>query len=183
MTEVKLVEERVNIPSNVRVSLVGREITVEGPMGKVRRLMEHPCINVELEDGAINLSIRRKSRAAYALLGTYRAHLLNMFQGVTKGFEYRMKVVYSHFPINVSVKRKKVLIENFLGEKSPRFANVVGDTKVTVKGGELSLVGPEIEDVGQSAANIERATRIKGYDPRVFQDGIYIVKKGRRKEG
>ncbi|MEW5937964.1 MAG: 50S ribosomal protein L6 [Candidatus Thermoplasmatota archaeon] len=182
MVEVKLAEEQVPIPSDVKVAMAGREITVEGAKGKVKRVMDHPSITIEMGDGVVSLSTSSKSKAACALLGTYRAHLLNMFRGVTKGFEHRMKVVYSHFPISVSVKGKTVLIENFLGEKSPRTARVVGDTKVTVKGGDITLTGPDIEDVGQSAANIERATRIKGYDPRVFQDGIYIVKKGSRKE-
>jgi len=39
------------------------------------------------------------------------------------------------------------------------------------------LNGPNLEDAGQTAANIERATKIKGFDPRVFQDGIYIIEK------
>jgi len=39
-----------------------------------------------------------------------------------------------------------------------------------------------VEQVGQSAANIERASRIREYDPRVFQDGIYLVERAHLKE-
>jgi large subunit ribosomal protein L6 len=42
----------------------------------------------------------------------------------------------------------------------------------------VTLWGVNKEEVAQSAANIEQATRIRRYDPRVFQDGIYIVRKG-----
>jgi large subunit ribosomal protein L6 len=91
-----------------------------------------------------------------------------------------MKIVYSHFPIKASVKGDMFVIENFLGERSPRKTKIVGDTKITIKGDEITLTGINIEDVGQTAANIELATRIKGFDPRVFQDGIYITSKGWR---
>jgi large subunit ribosomal protein L6 len=88
-----------------------------------------------------------------------------------------MKIVYAHFPIKTAIKGDTFVVENFLGEKCPRKTKILGDTKVTVKGDQVLLNGPNVEDVGQTAANIERATKIKGFDPRVFQDGIYIVEK------
>src|SRR5690606_1375479 len=98
-------------------------------------------------------------------------------KGVTEGFTYRMKIVYAHFPMSVKVAGDSVVIENFLGERHPRRARIVGDTKVQVKGDEVEVSGINKEDVGQTMANIEQATRIKGRDPRVFQDGIYLVSK------
>ena len=111
-------------------------------------------------------------------MGTFRSHITNMIIGVTAGFEYKMKIVYSHFPVKTSVKGDKFVIENFLGEKYPRSASILGDTKISTKGDEVVLTGSDKEHVGQTAANIEQITRIKGYDPRVFQDGIYITQKG-----
>ena len=102
-----------------------------------------------------------------------------MIKGVKNGFEYRMKIVYSHFPMKTTVRKDGLYIENFLGESSPRKAKIIGSTKVQVSGDEVILTGNNKEDTGQTAANIELATNIKGYDPRVFQDGIYIVSKGR----
>ena len=89
-----------------------------------------------------------------------------------------MKIVYSHFPMRVNVKDRNVVIENFLGERHPRFADIRGDTEVSVKGDTVTLKGINKEDVSQTAANIEKAAVIRGYDPRVFQDGIYITFKG-----
>ena len=59
-----------------------------------------------------------------------------------------------------------------------RKARIMGATKVKVSGEEVSLTGPNVEHVSQTAANIEQATTIRGFDPRVFQDGIYITSKG-----
>jgi len=70
-----------------------------------------------------------------------------------------------------------VTIENFTGERSPRIAKIMGDAKVMPKGDDVTVQGINIEDVSQTAANIERATKIKKKDPRVFLDGIYTYER------
>ncbi|MEM3690235.1 MAG: 50S ribosomal protein L6, partial [Candidatus Micrarchaeia archaeon] len=62
-----------------------------------------------------------------------------------------------------------------IGEKKPRVASIVGDTKVEVKGSEIFVSGVDKEAVGQTCANICSATCIRNKDSRVFQDGIYLV--------
>jgi large subunit ribosomal protein L6 len=100
-----------------------------------------------------------------------------MIKGVTEGFEYKMSIVYSHFPMQTKVEGKTVVISNFLGEKKPRIAKIVGGTTVKVSGNSVVVSGINKEDVGQTTANIEQKTKIKRFDPRVFQDGIYVVEK------
>jgi len=100
-----------------------------------------------------------------------------MITGVTRGYRYRLKIVFSHFPVSVKVEGDKVIIENFLGEKAPRIAKIVGDVKVRVEKDDVIVEGIDIEAVGQTAANIELATKISDFDRRVFVDGIYIYKK------
>jgi large subunit ribosomal protein L6 len=178
----------ISIPNGVTVDLVeaparrGIQITVKGPKGTLTREFIGPGIEVtKLPDSKIKLYCKLPRRKDKALIGTWDAHIRNMLKGVTKGFEYELKIVYSHFPIRATVKDDEVRIDNFLGEKHPRTAKIVGDTKVKVSGDQVLVTGINKEAVGQTAANIELATRIKGYDPRVFQDGIYIVNKGREK--
>jgi large subunit ribosomal protein L6 len=103
-----------------------------------------------------------------------------MMKGVTEGFEYRMKIVYSHFPIKTKLQDNEVVIENFLGEKQPRKAKILGGTTVKISGDQIILNGIDLEAVSQSAANIERATIIKNFDPRIFQDGIYVIEKSNK---
>ena len=114
-----------------------------------------------------------------SMIGTTRAHINNMITGVTDGFTYHMKIVFAHFPMAVKVqdKEKIVTIENFIGERHPRTSKIVGGAKVSVKGDEVTITGVNKEDVGQTMANLEQATKIRGKDPRVFQDGIYLVSK------
>ena len=101
----------------------------------------------------------------------------NSIKGVTNGFTYKLKIVYSHFPISVKVKNNIVSIENFTGERSPRIAKIVGNTTVIVTGDDVITSGISIEAVSQTAANIQKATKIKNKDPRVFLDGIFVYER------
>ena len=47
-----------------------------------------------------------------------------------------------------------------------------------VKGDIVTIEGNNVEHVGQTAANLEKATVVKGRDIRVFQDGVYTISKG-----
>jgi len=105
-----------------------------------------------------------------------------MITGATKGYSYRLKVVFSHFPVTVKVEGDKVLIQNFLGERTPRIAKIAGQAKVEAKGQDITVTGIDLEDVGLTASSIEQATRIVGYDRRRFPDGIFLTARGRQNE-
>ena len=170
-------EERVKIPDGIQVHVEGGQIVVAGKGGRLERTLSHPRLSVAVEGKEVRVRSEYPNRREVALVGTFAAHIRNMLVGVTQGFTYEMKIVYSHFPVKATVKGPEFVIENFLGEKFPRKAAIRGATKVEVKGDQVLLTGPDIEAVSQTAANIEQATKIKGFDPRVFQDGIYITKK------
>ncbi|KYK29464.1 MAG: 50S ribosomal protein L6 [Candidatus Proteinoplasmatales archaeon SG8-5] len=178
MAVAGITKEVIEIPEGVQANVQDRTVTVKGPKGEQSRTFPVSRIILAKEGNAITLTAELPRRKDSALLGTFRGHIQNMLVGVSNGFVYKMKIVYSHFPVKAAAKEGYFQIDNFLGEKHPRIAQIMGDTKVTVKGDEVILEGSNKEHVGQSAANIEQATRIKGYDLRVFQDGIYIVSKG-----
>jgi large subunit ribosomal protein L6 len=180
MTLSGLIEERVKIPKGVTIKIDGSEVAVKGKTGELKRTFRHTKVKISKEDDEVVVSCEYPKVGDKAMVGTFASHIQNMVDGVQGGFEYHMKIVYSHFPMKASAKGEKFVIENFLGEKAPRHADIVRNTKVTVKGNEVVLQSPDVEAVAQTAANIERACKIKGYDPRVFQDGIYIVEKARK---
>lgn len=173
----------VDIPSDVKARLKGNTLKVEGPKGTLIRKFSHPKISIQVTKKQIVIESIMPKKKEGALVGTWEAHVSNMVVGVTKGFIYTMKIVYSHFPVKTILKGDDFVIENFLGESHPRKARIVGETKVEIKGDTVTLTGIDLEDVSQSCANIELATKIRRYDPRVFQDGIYRVGKGIIEEG
>lgn len=177
-----IIEEVIDIPEGVEVKIDKDEVTVSANGQVLTRSFRHPLIEKSVENRKVVFRCQMPGKKEKAMIGTFRAHMKNMIYGVTGGYECRMRVVYSHFPIKTSVKEKEFLVENFLGERHPRRARIVGATRVKIEGDIVLLSGPDKEHVGQSAANIEQATKIRGYDPRVFQDGIYITQKPRRIE-
>jgi large subunit ribosomal protein L6 len=181
MPAAKRFEKTTEIPDGVKVERKGDEILVTGGEDALTMDFHHPRIGISVEKERVLVTCDYPSREDIALMGTIRSHIRNMISGVTEGFEYKMKIVYSHFPIKASVNedKKEFVVENFLGERNPRIAKIRGETKISINGDEVILTGPDIQKVGQTAANIEQVTMIKGYDPRVFQDGIYITQKKR----
>jgi large subunit ribosomal protein L6 len=171
-----VLREEIPIPEELEVTL-NREVLVKGPKGELKRKFNQGKVNIRLEDDKVVLETRFPKKRDKAMLGTIRSHINNMILGLTEGFTYRMKIVYAHFPMTVKATQDKITIENFLGERYPRTAKILGDTKVKIEGDEVIVSGIHKENVGQTMANIEQATKIKGRDPRVFQDGIYLVAK------
>lgn len=171
---MKIEEEEVKIMEGVETSIEGNMLRVKGPKGELVRTFD---INIVKEEDRIKISVLNPKKKEAAKVKTVASHIRNMMKGVKEGFTYKMKIVYVHFPISVKVDEGKVIIQNFLGERKHREAKIVGETKVTVKGDDIILEGINIEDVGQTAANIQQATKIKRKDLRKFIDGIYVYEK------
>ena len=167
------------IPQDVQIEIAGNKVKVKGAKGELEKLFEIKN-NVKLEklDSKLKVSSESDRRKTKAIAGTITAHIRNMITGVTKGCVYKLRVVYSHFPVTVKVEGNKVLIQNFLGERTSRMAKIVGKVEVKVEGADVTVSGLDVDEVSRVAANIEQATRISGRDRRVFQDGCWIVSKG-----
>lgn len=204
-----MIRTELEIPEDVSAEVDHLDLTVEGPNGSVSRRLWYPSVSVSVEevetdDGeseaqsasdessggepretveAVVVESDEDDAETRSTVGTFESHIRNMFRGVSEGWEYRMEVFYAHFPMQVTVEGDEVVIENFLGERSPRRTPVRGDTEVQIDDEEIVLRGPDKEAVGQTAADIEQLTRVSGKDTRVFQDGVYIVEKPKRAGG
>ncbi|MCS3900504.1 50S ribosomal protein L6 [Methanococcus voltae] len=177
MPVAAIIREEVSIPENVNVELNGNNITVKSGGKQLEKTLNYTGIEFSLEDDKLVIQCSFPNKKQTAMVGTYKAHALNMIKGVTEGFDYKLAIKYAHFPMKVSVKGNIVIIDNFLGEKHPRNAKVMPNVTVKVSGEQVIVSGINKEFVGQTAANIEQATKVSGRDTRVFQDGIYIVEK------
>ena len=178
MVKLSDIKEEILIPEGVTHSLINKTLTINGEKGSISREFSHPKIDLKIENNKIIIISKNPRKKQKALVGTFIAHINNMIKGTTKGFEYKMKTVYSHFPIKLTVEGNKFIIQNFLGERSARTALILEGVNVDIKGEDVFVYGIDIEKVGQTVANIERATLVRNRDIRVFQDGVYRTSKG-----
>jgi large subunit ribosomal protein L6 len=168
----------IQVPDDVEVNLEGRKVTVKGAKGALTRNFSYVPISIDVNsDKTVRVWAEWPRKKEASLVGTISSHIQNMITGVQKGFSYKLKIVFSHFPMSVKVQGKTVLIENFTGERRARRVKIVGDVQVKVQSEDVIVSGINLEDVSQTAANIEQATKVKKKDPRVFLDGIYVYER------
>jgi large subunit ribosomal protein L6 len=171
------VSRTVQVPDDVTVSVANKIVNVKGAKGNLSRDFSYANVAIENEGKNVRIWAKWPRKKEAALIGTIYSHINNMIIGVTKGYTYKMKIVFSHFPITVKLQDKKVVIENFTGERRPRRVKITGDVKVKVETEDILLSGINLEQVSQTAANIEQSTKVRGKDPRVFLDGIYTYER------
>ena len=176
--------QTVKIPEGIKCSVKNRKVTIKGKRGILIRSFAHTQLDIKLiNKNTLQVQKWFGIRKELATVRTVCSHVENMIVGVTRGFQYKMRSVYAHFPINVTTQdaNKTVEIRNFLGEKILR--RVVMQPGVTCVNSpnvkdELILAGNDIELVSRSAARIQQSTTVKNKDIRKFLDGIYVSEKG-----
>ena len=180
-----LKNETLAVPDGITISIKCRKISVTGPRGKLALDLSHLPIDIKVSEDGKEVIVERwfTSGKQAASIHTAISHVSNMFIGVTKGFKYKMRFVYAHFPINVAITQKdtRVEIRNFLGEKVVRVVD--GLPGVTVKRStdvkdEIVIEGNDIQGVSRTCALIQQICAVKRKDIRKFLDGIYVSAKG-----
>lgn len=167
----------IEIPDKVNAKIDNNILEISGPNGKVSKDFSKIPVTITIDSKKIVVKPYGKRKKDLAVTNTSRSAIKSMIDGVLKGYTYKLKIIYAHFPISVKIKEGQIFVENFFGERFPRVAKIVGDCKVSMQGEDLIVQGPSLDDVAQTAANVELATRVKEKDQRVFLDGLYIYSK------
>lgn len=171
-------QEKISIPEAVQVEINKGHVLVKSDETQVEKRLYHPLIDLRVEEDQVYLRTEGESKQEKALLGTFKSKIENMMQGVQEEYTYRLKNVYAHFPASVKVQGDQVAIENFLGEREPRRTNIEPGVEVEVEDDEVLVRGADKEKVGLVAGRIEQSCYKGNFDPRKFQDGVYITSKG-----
>ncbi len=169
--------KKLKIEEGANVEIKDSAIAVTGGGKTFDIHFSNRIMSISVADGEeLVFSLKGKqTRPKYACMLAIIAHVKNAFKGIKNDFTKNLKVIYSHFPVTLEVKGGVTFIKNFLGEKLPRSAKIIGDTKVKVNGQDIELSGSDKYAVGQTANNLMTATFVRKKDRRVFQDGIYPV--------
>merc|ERR1712170_301727 len=175
--------QSIKVPDEIDVSVKSRVVTVKGSRGTLVKSFKHLAVDISMPDKkTVRVEKWFGKKKELAAVRTVCSHITNLMKGVTKGYQYKMRAVYAHFPINCAISEGGSLVEvrNFLGEKFIRRVRMAEGVKVEnskAQKDELVLTGNSIESVSQSAALIQQSTTVKNKDIRKFLDGLYVSEK------
>merc|ERR1711988_1180678 len=175
--------QSVTVPDEVDVSVKSRVVTVKGSRGTLVKSFKHLAVDISMPDKkTVRVEKWFGKKKELAAVRTVCSHTTNLIN-VTKGYKYKMRAVYAHFPINCAISEGGTLVEvrNFLGEKYTRKVRMHDGVKCENskdQKDELMLTGNSVEAVSQSAALIQQSTTVKNKDIRKFLDGVYVSEKG-----
>jgi large subunit ribosomal protein L6 len=171
----------IDIPEGITVGVDDSTVKVSGSGKELEKTFDTGRVAISTEGKTVKISVKRATRRESKMIGTIWAHINNMIKGMAEDFVYQLEVCNVHFPMNVKLEGDKIVIKSFLGENTQRISKVLPNVNVDIKGSKITVSSYNIEAAGQTAANLEKATKLTGRDRRIFQDGIFITEKCGRK--
>jgi large subunit ribosomal protein L6 len=172
--------KEIEIPKGVEANINGNSLMVKGKEGEIVRKFNINKLEFEIKNNKILVGRKKATKNEKKMINTNSAHIKNMINGVQKKFEYNLKICFSHFPFTVELKGKEILIKNFLGEKVPRKIIIKEGVEVHLDKQNITVKSVDRELAGQTSADLEKVTKVRNRDRRVFQDGIYLTNKAGR---
>jgi large subunit ribosomal protein L6 len=146
----RLGKKPVLIPQEVKVEINGQIISAQGPKGKSTFNMLEP-ISAKLENGVLTFTRKDDSKTSKSFHGLTRSLVVNMIQGVAKGFVKELEIVGVGF--RAQVQGKMLTLQ--LGFTHPINFPIPDDLKILApKQTQVIIEGIDKFRVGQIAAKI-----------------------------
>lgn len=173
----QLISEIIEVPSGVNCTVKDQVIICSKSGVELSKSFNEPSLSIALKNNQITIEIKKGNKKDLKLAKSIVAHIENMFNGLESEYEYQMEACNVHFPMTLKIDKSKLIITNFLGEKKTREAVIIPGVTVEIKGQKLTVKSRSKDNAGQTVANIEKATKIRKRDRRIFQDGIYLTNR------
>jgi len=175
-------EESIKVPKGIKIEIKSKIVKVTGKHGNLTRDFKHLPIELKVVGNEVRAKMYFAKSKQLSMLRSVCSHINNLFDGVEKKFQYTMRLVYAHFPINANITNgnKTIELRNYLGEKIVRTVNMLPGVTVEKTGtkDELVVKGMDIDTTSRSAALIHQSCLCKDKDIRKFLDGVYVSSHG-----
>jgi large subunit ribosomal protein L6 len=175
----RLGKKPIPVPASVKVAVNGRNISVEGPKGKLQWEHRHE-VSVKFDDGAKQITVSRENdeRPARAYHGLTWALVKNMIQGVAAGYEKKLEIIGVGYQAAIKGKSisLRVGLANELVRPIPTGLNVTCPDAT-----HIVIQGPDKQQVGQFAAELRSLRKPEPYKGKgVRYQGEYVkIKPGK----
>ncbi len=178
--KIKLTE-KIDLPAGISCAYKNGVLKCSKGSKSIERKLILPQTELKIHGNEIVIECAKGNKNHYKVIKSAVAHLNNVITGLEESFVYKLESCNVHFPMTLKVDKGSLAITNFLGEKNPRHAVILPNVDVEVKGSIITITSHDREAAGQTAANMEKATKIRARDRRIYQDGIFITSKPGRK--
>jgi large subunit ribosomal protein L6 len=169
-------KQPIAIPGGVKVQVADGTVRVEGPKGKLE-FAPHPSMKVELADKSVKVSRPNDERINRSLHGLTRSLIFNMVEGVTKGYEKKLKIEGIGYQARMD---KKAVVLTVGYANAIRMEPPAGVTVELADPTTILIKGADKQKVGQFAAEIRATRKPEPYKGKGIR---YENEQVRRKEG
>ena len=133
------INEEIEVPEGISCSIEGRFVKCSKGSSEVSRKIDYPLVSVKIEGNKIILGCAKGNKKDFKTIKSYVAHIKNLFTGLNSPFIYKLESANVHFPMTLKAEKEKLIISNFLGEKTPRFARILPKVDVELKGSKITI--------------------------------------------
>lgn len=170
-------KQPIQIPEGVEVKLDNDFVIVKGSKGELKNEIRSE-IKVEIKDKEIKLKPVKFHKGTQALWGTYRSHIANMIEGVTKGFEKKLEIQGVGYRANL--EGKDLVLS--LGFSHPIKMKAPEGIEFKVEKNAITISGIDKQLVGQVAAEIRSKRKPEPYKGKgIRYEGEVVRRKAGKK--
>ncbi|MEQ6248992.1 50S ribosomal protein L6 [Sulfitobacter sp. HNIBRBA3233] len=169
----------VDLPDGVTASVSGQMIEVKGPKG-TRSFHATDDVTLAVDDGAVTVTPRGKSKRALQQWGMSRTMVANLVQGVTTGFKKELEIqgVGYRAQMQGNTLKLNLGLSHDVDYEAPE-----GVTVTAPKQTEIVVEGIDEQLVGQVAANIRAWRKPEPYKGKgIRYKGEFIFRKEGKKK-
>ncbi len=171
----RLGKKGIEIPAKTEVKINDGIVTVKGPLGELSRTFKKNIV-ITMEGNKIDLKPAKDTLENKALWGTYASHIMNMIEGVNKG--YTNKLIVEGIGYKADVTPTEITLK--VGFSHPVKVAIPKNLKVTSEKGIIVITGIDKELVTSFAACIKSIKKPEPYKGKGIRFEGEII---RRKEG
>jgi len=164
----------IEIPGGVEVGVAGSVVTVKGPRGELSQSM-HPEMRVVSEDGSVRVERPSDEGFHRGLHGLTRTLIANMVEGVTKGFEKRLRIVGVGYRAQLKGKDLEIAAGYSHPVAVPCPEGIEFDVPTPT---QIIVRGNDKQAVGEIAARIRKIRKPEPYKGKgIRYENEYVRKK------
>lgn len=172
----------IAIPKNVTVEKTDNTIKIKGPLGQLE-LNYHPSVSVNIENNIVTVLENKPDSLVH--VGTTRAHIQNMINGVTQGYEKILEIRGTGY----RAQKTKEGVQIFVGFVHPVDFPIPKQINVEIKQipnpddpkeqmHEITIKGTDKQLVGEIASKIRAIKPPDVYKGKgIRYKGEYVRKK------